>query len=451
MDNNKQKLLIEYLISSPDTYALCSSIVDPNYFDPEFRNAMEFIHQYYEDYSATPTNDQVKAETGVDLKPHPVTRDQLEYTAIEIEKFCKERAIEKAILASAPLVEKGDYGKIENLIRDAVTVSLNRELGTDYFEDPEARLKRALAEGDKISTGWKQADELMFGGLERGELIVFSANSGGGKSIGLQNLTMNFLEQGLDVVYFSFELSEKIIAQRFDTMISTVSTAVWKYHQEKIIQAVNKAGEKTGRLLIKQFHPGTKPLQLRAYLKEFELKYGYTPDLIVADYLDIMAPNERVSADNVFEKDKLVSEQLRAIGGDYNAVTASASQQNRGAVDEVNIRQSHIAGGISKVNTCDWWISIIATTSMRAAGDCAMQFIKTRNSNGEGQTIYLQWTKNIRILDLDSQKSNFASYRKDDGEGSMETHDRAADKAWLKTGPNADQGPDISILDLIDD
>lgn len=440
MDNNKQKLLIEYLVSSPDTYALCSSIVDPNYFDPEFRNAVEFIHQYYEDYSATPTVDQIKAETSLELKTQVVTRDQLEYTTNEIEHFCKNRAIEKAILASAPLVDKGDYGKIESLIRDAVTVSLNRNLGTDYFEDPEERLRRALEDGDKISTGWKDVDELMFGGLERGELIVFSANSGGGKSIGLTNLGLNFLEQGLDVLYFSFELSEKLIAQRYDTMISTVSTKDWKENQEQIIQAVNKAGEKTGRLLIKNMHPGTKPLELRAYLKEFELKFGYTPDLIIADYLDIMAPNEKVSADNVFEKDKLVSEQLRAIGGDYNAVTASASQQNRGAVDEVNIRQSHVAGGISKVNTCDWWISIIATTVMRAAGECAMQFIKTRNSNGEGKTVYLQWTRNIRIVDQDSQKVGL-TLNKNDGD----------DKPWLKSGPDADKGPDKSILDLIDD
>lgn len=438
MDNNKQKLLIEYLISSPDTYALCSGIVDSTYFDPEYRNAVQFVHDYYDDYHAVPSPDQVKAETGTDLTLQTVSRDQVEYTANEVEKFCKRRAIEKAIVAAPKLIESKDYGKVEDIIRDAITVSLNRNLGLDYFDDPAERLRRALEDGDKISTGWKDADTLMFGGLERGELIIFSANSGGGKSIALSNLGLNLLEQGYDVLYFSFELSEKLISQRYDTMISGVSTAEWKYHQEEIIQAVNKKGEKTGRFTIKYMNPGTKPMELRSYLKEFELKHGYMPDLIIVDYLDIMEPNQRVSADNVFEKDKRVSEQLRAIGSDYNAVMASASQQNRGAVDETVIKQSHVAGGISKVNTCDWWVSVIANSTMRAANECAFQYVKTRNSDGEGKTIYLQWTKNIRILDQDSESKGLQFKKKEE-----------AEKPWLSG--TVTEGTKKSILDLIED
>lgn len=436
MDNNKQQLLIEYLISSPDTYALCSGIVEPSYFDPEFRNAVDFVHSYYDEYHSVPAPEQIKAETGVELTKQQITRDQIEYTANEVEKFCKRRAIEKAILESPKLIESKDYGKVEEIIREAITVSLNRNLGTDYFDDPEERLRQAMEDGDKISTGWKEADELMFGGLERGELLVFSANSGGGKSIALSNLGLNFLEQGLDVLYFSFELSEKLISQRYDTMVSGVSTAEWKFHQEEIIQAVNKKGEKSGRFIIKQMNPGTKPMELRAFLKEFELKYGYSPDLIIVDYLDIMEPNQRVSADNVFEKDKRVSEQIRAIGTDYRAVVASASQQNRGAVDETEIKQSHVAGGISKVNTCDWWVSVIANSAMRASQECAFQFVKTRNSDGEGKTIYLQWTKNIRIMDMEGDKK-----------GLQLKQAPADDKPWLNTKSSADK----SILDLIDD
>ena len=435
MENKKQKLLLEYLISSPDTYALCSSIVDPDYFDPEFRNAVKFTHDYYNEYHKTPSTDQIEAETGVTLKLQPVTSDQLDYTTNEVERFCKERAMEKAILASVPLKEKGDYGQIEKIIKDAITVSLNRNMGTDYFRDPEGRLKKMSESKKKISTGWSQIDKWLYGGLERGQLVIFSANSGGGKSVALQNLGLNFLEQGFNVVYFSFELSEDLISQRYDTMVSGISTAVWEYHKSDIVQAVLKEGDKSGHLLIREMNSGTTPNQLRAFLKEYELLYNRTPDLIIVDYLDIMNPNEKVSADNVFEKDKRVSEQIRDIGKDYGAVVASASQQNRGAVEETRIHQGHVAGGISKVNTSDVWISVHANATMRSQEECAFQLLKTRSSEGEGQMIYLKWTKNIRILDREESKKQGLSLKKDT-------------KPWIegeKTAPNK------RLLDIFDD
>jgi len=439
VENNKQKLLIEYLISSNDTYALCSSIVNSAYFDPEFRNAVDFVHNYYDEYHQTPSTEQIEAETGAKFEIRDVTSDQLDYTTNEVETFCKRRAMEKAVLDSVPLIEKDEYGKVENLIRDAVTVSLNRNMGTDYFKDPEGRLLRMSETGIKISTGWKSVDDLLYGGVERGQLIVFSANSGGGKSVALANLGLNFLEQGLNVVYFSFELSEDLIAQRFDTMVSGIHTAEWQFHKDEITQAVLTEGDKSGHLLVREMHSGTTPNQLRAYLKEYELLYKRTPDLIITDYLDIMSPNEKVSADNVFEKDKRVSEQIRDIGKDYNAVSASASQQNRGAVDETHIHQGHVAGGISKVNTSDVWISIIANSSQRAEETCAFQFLKTRSSDGEGKIVYLQWTKNIRIKDLAGQKKGLT----------LTTNEDKKDKRWLEK--ERDVGPKKNLLDLLDD
>lgn len=434
MDNNKQKLLIEYLISSPDTYALCSSIVHPSYFDPEFRNAVEFVHKYYDEYHQTPAVEQIDAETGVKLQVREVSKDQLDYTTNEVEQFCKTRAMEKAVLESVPLIEEKKYGEIEDKIRSAVTVSLNRNMGTDYFRDPEGRLHRMGQEGVKISTGWRQVDDLLYGGLERGQLIVFSANSGGGKSITLSNLGLNFLEQGLNVVYFSFELSEDLISQRYDTMVSEISTAVWKYHKDEISQAILEAGDSNGHFLIRYMPPGTTPNSIRSYLKEYELIYKRTPDLIIVDYLDIMEPNQRVSADNVFEKDKRVSEQIRDIGNDYGAVIASASQQNRGAVDQTYINQSHVAGGLSKVNTADIWISILANKAQRAASECAFQFLKTRSSEGEGEVVYMQWTKNIRIKDHPSSQGLVL---------------KTNNNAWLDE-EEVEVGPKKDLIDLID-
>lgn len=402
MDNAKQKLLIEYLLSSPDTFALCTSIVDPDYFAPEYRISVSFIQEYYEQYNSLPSTDQVVAEGGVEFKPQQVTRDQVEYCANEVEAFCKQSAIEQAILSCPELIDKGDYGKVEQLIKDAVTVSLNKDLGLEYFENVRERLERLENEAQRLSTGWKEVDDLLNGGHARKELLVFSANSGVGKSVALLNYALNQVEMGRSALYISLELSEDVISQRYDTMISNVSTAVWKYNKEKIVQTVEAKGKETEKLTIKRMNSGTTARDIRAYLKEFELKKGYIPDILVIDYLDIMGSNERVSADNVFEKDKRSAEQLRDIGNDYNMAIATASQQNRSAVDETRINQSHVAGGISKINTSDTWISIIASETMKAQGECRFQFVKTRTSDGVGKMVTLRWMPNIRLLDSET-------------------------------------------------
>lgn len=396
---SKQQLLIEYLVSSPDTFALCKNIVKSDYFNPEYRKTVDFMHDYYDKYNSTPDPVQIEAETGVELEARQVTRDQIKYCSTEIEAFCRKKAIEKAILASAALIEKGDEGKIEQLVRDAISVSLTTDLGVDYFSDPESRLEKLSLEPPRTTTKWPLFDEMIGGGLARTEMLLFSANSGGGKSVALANLSLNFAAQGLNVLYISLELSETMIAQRFDMMLTGIPTICWRDNVKEISSALNQISPHMGKITIKRMESGTNCNAIRGFLKEYELKTGLIPDLLVVDYLDIMGPNEKVSADNVFEKDKRSAEQLRDILFDYNMFGATASQQNRSAIEAPELNQGHIAGGISKVNTVDIYCSLILTPSMKAAGEIGMQFLKTRSSDGVGKTIYLVWDNNsLRIL-----------------------------------------------------
>jgi RecA/RadA recombinase len=396
--NNKQKLLLEYLVSSPDTFALCKGIVKPTYFDPEYRKAVEFLHEYYDKYNATPTTSQISAETSILLTTQPITRDQIKYCSDEIEAFCRRKALQHAIVSASGLIADENYAKIEQSVRDAIAVSLNRDLGVSYFEGRRERLEAMTKVQQRTSTGWPAMDELMAGGLARTEMILFSANSGGGKSITLANLAVNMLSQKLNVLYITLELSEELIEQRFDTMYTGVSSVIWKQNYREIADTVEDLAPHMGKLDIKRMPTGTCANDIRAYLKEFELQNGFVPDLLIVDYLDIMGPNERVSVDNVFEKDKRSAEQLRDIGFEYNMFIATASQQNRSAVDAQELNHSHIAGGISKINTVDWYFSIIMNTVMKAAGDIGFNMLKSRSSDGVGKTIYLTWDNNsLRI------------------------------------------------------
>ncbi len=414
MEEKKQKLLIEYLLSSPDTFALCQAIVNPEYFNPEFRRSVVFMKEYYDTYSTTPSNSQVEAETNILFTMRDVAPDEIEYCSHEIEKFCKRKGIEAAILASPQLIEDGDYGTVENLIRDAVTISLNKNMGVDYFNTIAERLQRMLTTNPTIPTSWKTIDDILYGGLSRKELLLVSANAGGGKSITLANLAFNYVTTGYNVLYISLELSEDIVAQRFDTMFSGIGRQHWRSNVSTIEATVLSVGESssTGNLFITQLSTGTTAIDIRAYLKEFYLHQKYMPDVLIVDYLDEMNPNEFVSADNISEKDRRCTTQLRQIVVDENMIGMTASQLNRSAVGATHHDHSQIAGGIGKISVTDVYWSIVMTEAQRAAGEMVFHFQKTRNSNGVGRTVHMKWdSSRLRITDENDNTHNTLTVR----------------------------------------
>lgn len=417
MDLDKQKLLLSYLAGNQDLFIKCNSILDPKYFDLALKPAVGFIKRYFEEYKALPDLSQVKVETKVSVNQiEKLTVQQLKYAENELEQFCRNKAIEHAILASPELLNKGEYGSIEKLIREAITVSLQRNVGTDYFHDPEARLALLANSNSMIPTKLKKLDEALGGGVNRQEMLVVAAPSGVGKSITLSNIAKNFAEQGYNGVYFSLELSEPVVAKRFDSMFSGVSQSDVLTNVSKVVHEVKKAQEHHGRLFIKRMpESSTNANHLRAYLKEFELVTGIVPDFVVVDYLDLMASVEKVSVENQFIKDKYVSEELRSIAHEYNLAMLTASQLNRGAqtiesMDELN--QGHIAGGISKINTTDNLVAIIQTPQMKARNEMMFKLLKTRSSGGVGSYFMLKFSPvTLRLTNLESDMDQGQAYK----------------------------------------
>lgn len=406
----KQKLLLGYIISSPDVYAMCSPILEPSYFDPDVRGAVEFIGDYYEQYHSIPDTEQIIAETDVELEYQQLTRDKVDYCAKEIEQFCKERAIMQAIRLLPKLAEKEDYGAMKQVMENAVTVSLKKDLGINFWDAVKERLEERLEDVVYYSTGYDQVDLEMGGGLERKTITVISANSGGGKSITMANIAKNLLEQKLNVLYLSLELYKGQVDDRFIQMFTAIAKREFKGRVNEIGELIEMVKRKAdwGDLTIQYMPSGTNANDIKSYLKTFELQNKYVPDVICIDYLDLMGTNQHVDFSDTFVKDKYASEQLKDLLIEYNAIGITASQQNRDGVGQTELNHSHVAGGISKVNTSDTWISVIMTDTMRAKGEITFQFLKTRHGEGCGKYIYLKWDrKNMNILNPEEDGLTF--------------------------------------------
>jgi archaellum biogenesis ATPase FlaH len=378
------------------------NIYNPENFDRSLREVAKFIKTHTDDHKAMPTHEQVRAVTSVDLKRVPdLTEDHYSWFMAEFEGFTRRNELERAILKSADLLEKGDYDPVEKLIKDAVQISLTKDMGTDYFLDPRARLLAIKSNNGQVSTGWPTLDKRLFGGMNRGELNIFAGGSGSGKSLFMQNIAINWCTQGLNGVFLTLELSEGLCAMRMDSMVANCSTKEVFKDLDTVEMKVKMVGKKSGALRIKYMPAQSNVNQIRSYLKELQVQTGLRIDFIMVDYLDLVMPvSAKVSPNDLFVKDKYVSEELRNLARELNILMITASQLNRGAVEEIEFDHSHIAGGLSKINTADNVFGIFTSRAMRERGRYQLQLMKTRSSSGVGMKVDLEFDlETLRITD----------------------------------------------------
>jgi archaellum biogenesis ATPase FlaH len=398
-----QKVYLEMFMTDAESFVRCQGVFDPKTFDRRLQASAEFIKTYVEQYNALPTFDIVNAATDSNLKsPGQLSENHYDWLLQDFETFSKHKALEAAILKSADLLEKGEYGACEDLVKQAVQIGLQKDLGTDYFADPRARLEAIKDKNGQVSTGWPSLDKKLFGGFNRGELNIFAGGSGSGKSLFMANLGVNWCLQGMNVLYLTFELSENLVSMRLDSMTSEIPSRDIFKQIDDVEMKVRIIGKKSGAFQVKYMPTGKNANDVRAYLKEYEIKTGRKVDVLLIDYLDLMHPiGTKISAENLFVKDKYVSEELRNLAMELNCIFVTASQLNRSSVEEIEFDHSHISGGISKINTADNLIGIFTSRAMRERGRYQIQLMKTRSSSGVGQKIDLGFdVDTLRIVDI---------------------------------------------------
>lgn len=398
-----QKLFLEMMMANSELYVRVSNLYNPENFDRSLKPLATLIQEHSEKYKTMPSLEQAKAITSIDIEPVPTDIDgHKEWFFDEFEKFTKRCELERAILKAADLIEKGEYDPVEKLIKDAVQIGLTRDMGTDYFENPKDRLLRIKESNGQISTGWPVLDDMLYGGVNRGELNIFCAVSGGGKSLFMQNISANWVQAGLHGVYVTLELSEELCAMRIDSMLSGVSSRNIFKNIDDVNLKISMLGKKThGSLRLKYLPAQSTVNQVRAYLKEYQIQTGKKLDFVCVDYLDLLMPSTvKVNPSDTFIKDKYVSEELRNLAKEFNVLMLTCSQLNRSAIDEIEFDHDHIAGGISKINTADNVCAIYSSRAMRERGKYQLQFLKTRNSGGVGQKIDLDFdVDTLRVYD----------------------------------------------------
>ena len=457
-----ENFFIQFLYSDPETFVRVKNLIRPSFFENiDNRKVIEFMLDYSNTRASLPTNDQIKAVTGITIaKPDQddTHGNQVPWFMDQFEIFCQQKAAREAVLSSLDLIKDNNLSEVLDNLKKATELTIIKDLGIDYFFQVTNRLTRMRDNSKKVSTGWKSIDKKLYGGLERGTLTIWAGQSGAGKSLFLQNQSLNWVQAGLHVMYITLELSEDLTSMRMDAMTSGYST-------REIMKNVDEVGlrvaafQKTcngGTFRIKQIPNGSTANDIRAYIKEYEIQTKRKVDAVLVDYLDLCAPlDKRVSPSDLFVKDKYVSEELRNLAVELDILMVSASQLNRGSHDETDFGHQHMAGGISKVNTADNVLAIFTTISMKDSGRYQIQFLKTRTSAGVGSKVDLKFDiASLRIVDLEEGEADAVSATADNILGSLKKSNIVTDiqetesEKQNRTGAAAKQSAK-SLRDLV--
>jgi KaiC/GvpD/RAD55 family RecA-like ATPase len=390
------------MLQDASSYVRVQNIYNPENFDRTLRPAAEFIMTHCNDHKTMPDRTQIKATTGIVLQEIPdLTEGHFDWFLEEFEGFTRRQELERAILKSADLLEKGEYEPVEKLIKDAVQISLTKDLGTDFWATPKETLNRYFNKGGQVSTGWPQMDHILYGGFSRGELNIFAGGSGSGKSLVMMNLALNWLQQGLSGVYITLELSEELSTLRTAAMLTDTSTKDIRRDLDTTELKIKMAGKKAGAYRIKSLPAQSNVNDIRSFIKEYEIQTETKIDFVMIDYLDLIMPvSIKVNPNDQFIKDKYSAEELRNLAIELGVLMVTASQLNRSAVEEIEFDHSHIAGGISKINTADFVFGIFTSRAMKERGKYQMQCMKSRSSQGVGNKVDLDYNiETMRITD----------------------------------------------------
>jgi len=446
-----QKLYIEFLLADKDLFVRCNAILESSYFDRQFRDTVDFVKKHAEEYQDVPLLEQVKAVSGLEISDvsDKLNKEHKDWFMDNFEQFCRHKALEAAILKSADKLENKEYGTVEGIIKAATEIGLAKNFGTDYWEDPAGRIQSIKDNRGQNTTGWETFDRVLYGGFNPGELNIFAGGSGSGKSLFMQNLALNWSLQGKNVVYISLELSEELCAMRLDAMLTGMSTKDVMKNSSDVELRVKMASKKAGRLQVIQMKNGSTINDIKAYLREYQIQNDVHVDALLVDYLDLMMPiTVKVNPSDQFIKDKFVSEELRNLATELGILFVTASQLNRSAVDEIEFDHSHIAGGISKINTADNLIGIFSSRAMRERGRVQIQFMKTRSSSGVGSKLDLKFNMDsLRIQDLDEDEQEDTTttsiYQK------LKTKSSVAPAGESVTENNLDANPQVDATDRL--
>lgn len=356
----------------------------------------KIIKDYYKQYHKAPNaaelsqylvSDEQKNAFKLVVQSFKTLDKNINYDEIitNTERFLGERAVYATMMDIAGDFKNLDISSVYKRFHDACNIKLYKDLGLDFYKNPDTLVEYLGKPNPTVSTGFKWLDDKLQGGyLEEGKaLYIFVGQPNVGKSIFLGNAAITIAEQNKNVVLVSLEMSEMMYASRLASKITNIPISQLRNRKDEIKNILQH--KEKGKIIVKEFPPNTiTPEQLENYLKTV-VDSGIKVDALVLDYINLLRGK---TGANMYEKIKEIAELVRAIAIKLGIITISATQSNRSGVNNGagEIAMENTSESMGLPATADAMFGITQTDEDKELGIVRLNMIKNRFGPNFGKT-----------------------------------------------------------------
>lgn len=413
-DKDFQTRLIKALISDTNFFDEIQDYISPDLFIslPHY-TLVDLILEHYQKYLSAPSTIELKAKL-VSFKDEQLveeckfiisvienTETNLNFIKDTSLTFCKEQKMRTAIEKASTYLKNDEYEKIWKVITDATLLESKKDMGLSYEVDVEKRLKIARR---PTPTGYVLLDMIFDGGIAGGELAVICGGPSVGKSFSLVNFGKNALNAGKNVVYFTLELDEKIIAMRFDSLVTGIPINDLKNQTGTVAEQVTTfTTQSKSKLKIKQYPTKKATVQtLQIYLENLYAREGIKPDLIIVDYADLLRAMHKGEAKKRFELES-VYEELRAMAVETGVPVLTASQASKEGAKSEYVTMEAMSESYAKAAVSDIVLGITRRQSGGNTNYGTCYIAKNRGAGKDGFILPIIYNTTLANFDIPSE------------------------------------------------
>jgi replicative DNA helicase len=312
------------------------------------------------------------------------TSAELNWLLEHTDNFIKDKSIRLAVMDAINIIDDDNKptSQLPELLQTAMAKSIYTEVGHDWREDVEARFDYYNNPEEKYPLGLEELNKATNGGVTKKTLNLIAAGINTGKSLFLTSMASHFIKH-YKVLYISLEMSQERIAERIDANLMRIPlNNLYKMNKDQYLELYRKSiSSLKGGLVIKEYPTGCGSVNdFNSLLEELRIKKNFIPEIIMVDYLGIMASTRYKSGtENSYQYVKAISEELRGFAIKHNLPVFSATQINRSAMQsDDQAKMTDVAESIGLAMTADLIISMQSSESLRDEGKIKLGIIKNR-------------------------------------------------------------------------